>query len=280
MNKPDVLIIGSGIMGTSLAKSARSSGLSTLVIGGDVPASLAAVGIIRVSWLPTQRDKERTLRSLALYRENSLLLNAGALFQTSRKEPLTEKLVSDFYAVNVDEALNEPDIHETVLGIQDCQAYTALSGSLPIPNLCTFVATGSDSARFGRTEIAKVSYGATSLYESKWASTSSVRIHQCLPYQILARTETPTVIRIGSSTALHAADAVPRLRNMVKSSPYTYRVPGRERVLVGSRVYAKNSFALHWEDNYKLCRVYGFGKMGFALAPALAEELIQTIVKR
>ena len=108
------------------------------------------------------------------------------------------------------------------------------------------------------------------------SAAHAFHIHNVRPYQLLAFTRSADFVRIGSSTANRSEPTVDRLRDMIARSPADPFVQLGGAIRIGVRLHVTGSFAQDWVTP-RLCFVYGFGKMGFALAPALAQEVIQKL---
>lgn len=261
-------------MGSSLRRAAERYGLSVLVISQKMSNSYAAVGVIREAWLPTRRDKDRTQESLAFYRNNDMLLADNIAMTTSAKN-LIPKEKADFFAVNINKALLYPDIEARVVSIKEDCIWTDSSDCYKA-KIGIVAALGPNTLDFVNSGNSHISYGATRIIDRGKLPTN-LMIHQWKPYQLLTLTYSETYTRIGSSTSSKEENAFPNFVRMASESPEAYHLYGG-KVLVGARLHSDHeTYAEHWVSK-RLCFLFGFGKMGFALAPSLAEEVITKLV--
>lgn len=268
----ELIVVGDGIMGSSIARAAHRRRCEVLMIAnGAMSGSRAAAGIVRLGWMHSKVQRERTLRSLELYRESGLLLADRGLRSSYRTPEQEPKLVWDWYVVDVASSFVLPNVFGTVVAADE-SGVTLDSGQRITAKCGVVIAAGPGSAAFG-APIIKRSYGATAVGPAT-PGMAPLRIHTVRPYVDLMATNHHGQARVGSSTTKHDTEAVDALRKMMLSFPS--QLPEVADHIIGVRAYTAlnpaEAFDIVWNGNMAI--VAGFGKFGYALAPAIAEEVV------
>jgi hypothetical protein len=238
---PDLVILGAGIAGRSIAWAAAAAGLTYRLLDPALPeaGSPAALALVRLCWhAPAERPL--VAASLACYADRNLILTKGALtVRRGRERPDPDWLV-------INTAL-------------------ALAGEEAEP----LMGTGAEAARLGVVDCRALDGRRT------WGATLALGPRRGLPltvwhlrpYHSVALVSAPGYCRFGSSTAPTRALAVARLLDDAAACGVDAR---GAVVIVGQR--AALPCVVRWEG--RTCRFGGFGKLGYALAPALARRVV------
>lgn len=274
----DFIVIGAGIAGQSAVRSIRARGMSVLLLSQYDPmmGSNAAVGVIRVAWFKSPKQRLRVRRTLDIYRENKWLI-AKEADVTSWQRPGIMKREKDHFLVDVPLTLGEPTL-ETLVERIEYPTVIHRAGSA-FARTGIIVAAGVNTPSFGGPN-GKRSYGATYVEPSQ-PGKAGLAIHRVRPYNCIHAGYGVTT-RIGSSSCLSIADALPRLNKAVANCPQRgISVPEGAFVVQGARLHSEYDLSKDYEPLRigNITYLSGFGKMGFSLAPAIAEEVVNSYLK-
>ena len=286
-----IVVVGAGIAGTCVATVAREAGLRAIVIDtpppkGFVSGSRAAIGIMRVAWMKTPRQKARCRRSIQWYKDHGLLLGTTAEVSTYTKaQPRT---VADYFQVDVANALITPDYTELVTRANEYGVFTD-TGLMYPASLAVVICAGPQSPMFGGPQFDHNTIGATFIGPPE--PGSGLRVHRYTPYKCLAISREAHCTRLGSSTVhvpysnephikgQHPVDSLQQL--MRRCGPEFADPTRRATPLIGMRAHDKNltdDYNPVWLND-RLVRFAGLGKLGYSLAPAVAEEIVTALVR-
>lgn len=294
MNEYDVVIIGAGVAGSCAARVAHERGLTACIVSDpDAPpaASRAAIGVIsghnhylkhnKANWT---LQAARTTRSIACWRTWGLLCSDTAL--TSDWRAPSVALVKDgYYVVDVDRALLQPDYLGRALRVEQQRVWMNGWAHPLTARYGVIVAAGPSAPLFG-VPILKQSFGATLVYDGLApAERQTAYRYRSTPYSSMTLMFNGRTLRVGSSDVTKIEQAVGRLDAHVQKLPGQLQslLPlGIEPVYrVGQRVNTA-SLETPWNPLYdgRVVHVTGLGKLGYALAPAAAHEVIEYFLQR
>ena len=288
---PHIIVVGAGIAGTCIATVAREAGLSALIIDsppppGFVSGSRAAIGIMRVAWMKSVPQKNRCRRSIEWYKAHNLLLNSTARVSLySKPEP---REVADYWQVDVSNALSTPDRVDTVVKASQEGVITA-AGVIYPARLGVVIAAGPQSPLLGGPQFDHVTIGATFIGPPE--AGSGLRVHRYSPYHCLAISREAHCTRLGSSTVhvpyspnphIKVHNPVDTLQGLMKRCGGEFADPTRRATpLIGMRAHdaaLTEGYEPLWLEE-RLVRFAGLGKLGYSLAPAVAEEIVAQLMR-
>jgi hypothetical protein len=266
----DILIVGAGIMGQRLRVEARKQGLTALIVANPAraAASACAVGVIATgSNFMGPDERALTARSVQIYRQEGFLFAEGA---TRLRRNGQEQQSHRHYGVDVRALLSEPaDIGRAVTSVAPYRVstldhdYTA--------RLAVFVAAGTGSERLGYPYELARTFGATAITDD--AGPDGLRIFMTSPYQGVNFLRHNGEARIGSSSCTTGLmDAGSVLARTLSHCPPDFN-PQDSELALGVRVHAPEAERVFIASE-GLTFIAGLGRVGFSIAPALAERLI------
>lgn len=267
MPKSDVIVVGSGIGGSSLVRALRARGIETTLISVGVGGSSAGLAISRPSYLPAEHRwaLAPSLRTLA---EDGATVFNGALVTSYQRPGEDPRVQKDWAAIEPDEALLAADVPGWADAISATEVSVAGTRFEARDALVWCDGEGSGD----RT------YGVTWLHPDPDALTErGLRVHHLAPYKTLSSVSFESGARFGSSSASEPGEALEKARKMfalatelgwlanVKGWGYT----GGCRVNRPAHLERREDGALRWG---------GFHRSGYSLAPALAPRLVDEIL--
>lgn len=262
---PDLLIVGAGIMGVSVAWAAAEAGLSYTIVDANQPSgSRAALALLRGSWANGPEELAMTREALAAYAARGLLEFSGATWRNQGKE----RHDRDWYAVDPKRVLSTVSpIRAEVTAVQPYRV-TARTSELTA-RVAVICCTGADLISGVETPLGRRNWGATALLPP--ASYRGVTATQLRPYHAVGLIAGPDGRRFGSSSAAEEHPARLALRRDAEAVKLDLSVGF---LLTGRRYFAtihrlQLAPGLHW------CG--GLGRLGFALAPAIGRQLIGSL---
>ena len=256
----NVIIVGAGICGSSLARAAKAAGLGIVVVDDNRPTdSLAAAAVLRRAW---HSADETALfdRSMALYREWGVPVLSGAIVTNYRHtEP---KIDPDWHMIapalplwpaSIAGHASAIDGGVAVLG-REIEAHHVLW------------ATG----RYGGN-VSGVTHGVTWVHDDPHAALVNpqmMRVHHVAPYKSVMAGVVGKRARFGSSSANTAEKAWEQARYFKELGIREQIIEDVEgwRPVYGQRVKSAQAATLG-----------GMHRTGYALAPALAERIIARV---
>lgn len=274
-DEADVVVLGAGIAGSCVAHFARRAGLTALLFDAALPdaGSPAALAVVREAWAKTPDDKAATHFALAHFGGLGALTSLPAAI-IPRNGP--HSLQYDWAVIDPARALL-PHTRATATDLHFQRRVVTLGGFYRAhARLAVVVCCGIHNRDLGGPEAA-VTYGATALLPH--AGPPAVRVHRLRPYHNLIDAALDGQRRIGSSTSRDPAAAIPALRADLERIGLD---PDRDEddaglcYATGARAHAasRGHYATHIDGTHFLG---GFGKLGYALAPAAAYRLIERI---
>jgi len=266
----NVIIVGAGICGSSLARAAKAAGLGIVVVDDNRPTdSLAAAAVLRRAW---HSADEIALfdRSMALYREWGVPVLSSAVVTSYRgTEP---KVQPDWHMV----APALPLWAASIAGHA-----TAIDGGVAIDARPTARGPESDrtvagdrvlwaTGRYGGN-VSGVTHGVTWVHDDPIAglvNPSIMRVHHLAPYKSVMAGAVGGRARFGSSSASTSEKAWQQAREMLAEAERIGMIKDRANwePRAGVRVKAAPATTLG-----------GMHRTGYALAPALAERIIARV---
>lgn len=274
IKRPDLIIIGAGIAGISVALAAEEARLSYIMVADkkSPPGSVAALGMIYMGSF-SGRQLERARRSVILHQQRGHLLFDDVRTTDWRPGKRGDVRSVRHKAVDVSAILSavRPSVRLTgrVIGVYG-RTVSLESGQGLYAGRGVIVCTGADTLLDVPTPE-KISYGATLQYASagKWAA-----LHRIRPYHDVSLVDNGKVMLVGSSSTDNPGDAIGAVKAMASMTPFV--LTGQPDILTGRRAFwgnpQKSLEPLYQGD---VCYFGGLGKAGFALAPAIGQEIVQ-----
>lgn len=106
----DITVVGNGVGGTSVVREAMRRGHRVKLIGGAAAASLAALAVVKRSYISEEPDADEAVKyALLAYEAAGCEVIQGANVTT--KHRLKPRFESDWYGVDPTPYLLRPDIH-------------------------------------------------------------------------------------------------------------------------------------------------------------------------
>lgn len=262
-----VVVIGSGIAGSSVARCARTAGHRVTVVSAGRENSRAAAAVLRGAYhRRRQLEVAQFARSLALYGQWGVDVQPGAWvtnYRTPGKPPHHD---TDWYLLDPAAPLVEPDIAGRAMP-HNC--------GVLVHDVCEIDADAviwCPGAKLGDV----VTYGVTWVHDDPRALTQPdlLRIHHIAPYKTLAAGVVGGHARLGSSSAGTEDLALLQAHRML----HVARDVGIIRDTAGWQAVAgkrtKTDLAGQTGIHHGLG---GLHRTGYALAPARAERLVSTL---
>jgi hypothetical protein len=257
-----LIIIGSGIAGSCLAREARDQGIETTVVADSIGNSQVALAVLRPSYLPaTQRAA--MFESLEIYRKWGVDVIDGAIVTTYRDDSVREQ--NDWWAVDPLSPLIKPDLIGTATALSDTSIRIndeTLTGKI----------VWCDGKGIGR-----YTYGSTYVHDDPNAVTTDLSVHNVAPYKTVVATRVGSVARIGSSSASTMTKGVAqgeKLLDLAIRLGWLTTLDGWIRI-DGERL--QRSEFLDRSAPKGAWRWSGFHRSGYSLAPALAKNVLETV---
>lgn len=289
----DLIVVGSGIAGTAVTRAARERGVSVLLLDGRRPeaASPAAEGIVRVGWVP-KAQQGLARRSLDLLRSWGVLVEGPASISSWQWPEEKRQEDADYAACDVRRTLLEPDVVTEIVSVigkrvVDHTGRTFWAGTAVV------VATGALAMGLGYVPASarvRTTWGATVVSGEVLQHRTRFRVHRLRPYTCASLVSHPSMTdtRLGSTTANKQERAIEMAYDFRHSTPGDMRALflDRTRLLTGQRLHVTPSIAGHfsapywWHPNGAGVTFAGLAKNGYTLAPALGEEIVETLWKR
>lgn len=258
----EVIVIGAGICGSSLARAAVAAGYPVMLISDDSRPreSLAAVAVLRRAW---HKGEERGYvdRSMALYREWGVPVISGAVV-TNYRFPGIVRLDPDWHMIAPEGPLCTPDVR----GHAELSDEGVDVGTTRYPASNVLWATG----RYG-PHTGGISYGVTWVSDDPadaLVSPESLRVHHIAPYKTVVAGVVGGRARYGSSSAATDVKAISAAHGLMEIGIREGIVrPSRSWYPILGRRVRHAPFAT----------LGGMHRTGYALAPALAEIAVSMI---
>ena len=303
--QPDIIIIGNPVAGRSVKWAADEAGLTSVIIDGrlDHPGSPAAIGLIRETWMHSKPQKFRCGRSVGIYAKRGLLINTNVQADSLAKRGVFTDL-DGAYVVDVERAMGPADIEAIVTAINGrtvlYEAADGQTGGTLTARLGIFVCAAHKSNLLTARPIEKVTFGATMYSDQENAGqpvSPFAQVRRVRPYVDITVCSNGRSVWAGSSTGDSPESAKANAIDLLAA----VKVRLRGWWLIGTRAPApgdiQESFAPYWTTGHKpdqikagagegvkienhageiapVCTLAGFGKFGYSLAPAVAEEAI------
>lgn len=262
---PDVLIVGAGIMGISLAWAAASLGLRTSLLAPDEqPASAAALALIRLAWAGSPQERLWTQEALDEYERRGLLVASGGLWRNAGKE----RLDKDWHAVDPVRAL--ASVPRIPGRIADAGPYRVRleDGREMRAKRAVLLCLGADTLPALTFPEGKITWGATAILPP---AGRGLTVTQIRPYHVIGDVSSPAGRRLGSSTGTTGEHILQRLGE--DAAKIGVDLSGQP-FLAGRRFASETKYrnlapGLWW------CG--GLGRLGYALAPGLAKRILREV---
>lgn len=254
----DLVVVGNGVAGSSVARAARERGLSVLVVGNGAPAaSSAALCVVRPAWLPREARPDVAAAVAAYEAVGAIVAATADVSSWVNPEPETRggwwAVDPARWTVPLDEAATWPEVPEA---------------------RATVVCLGAAGDRAGTRR-----WGATAVHRAVTLTGPIVRAHASRPRRVETAVRVGRTWRVGSTVAPTEAVAVDRLGALVAASPVLDRLGDPLDVVTGLRLYADDGSRLRRRLGPTTWALDGFGRLGFSLAPAAARFLVDEVAE-
>ncbi len=260
----DLTVVGNGVAGSALARLARADGLSVKVVGGPPSASLAALAVLKLSYLAAEPDAAEAIAfALEQYRDAGCQVIEGAWVSSKQKpEPVRQ---ADWWAIDPTPYLVQPDFTGKVsAGWRDPQSDV------------TIHATGAAGIE------GKLTYGVTWYNAAHWAlKVDGMAVHRFAPYKSADAVRYRNGCRLGSSSSKTLAGArteAGRIFDEAKQQGWIGTDSGWVAI-VGTRVQ-RERLVENLNDDGTLFSFGGFHRSGWSLAPIRAKQLLDELLAR
>lgn len=276
----DLIIVGSGIAGSSVYYAAYAAGLNPVIISeSDENASRAALAVINRGFFSRSKHRETfqalTDESIDLYDEWGLVHNPGPaqvrLFWSSRQR--RGKMIS----VDPEKALVKPHVKERVAAVyaDDFARVTLANGRDLVARRGVVVCVGSPM--LGGPAASHYDYAVSGIVEALQEETV-IHAYRSAPYTDYYRVDYKTHARVGVTFG-HSANMA---RNLL-----THEVAGLIRrgeavtdYRVGQRYYGGGDGPIEMPAGSGIWYITGLGRYGYSLAPAYAQYVVAQIKRR
>lgn len=256
----DITIVGNGVGGSALAREATKRGHRVKLIGGAAQASLAALAVVKESYIGREPDAAEAIQyALLAYEAAGCEVVRGASVTT--KTRLEPKLESDWYAVDPIPFLLKPDYTSSQIrpGWRDPEADA------------TVHATGAAGLEGRKT------FGVTWVNgDPRALRVTGLSVHRYAPYRSADAIAFRSGCRLGSSASaslLGARSEGSRLMDVARQLGWVAADSGWAQI-VGVRVQRADLIEQIRPD---LWTFGGFHRSGWSLAPLRARDLLERL---
>jgi len=254
----DIEVYGAGIIGSTITRMARDRGLTVTLIDPqpEHAASRASIAIIRLAWHQPGHDRRRANYGLGWLAARGWRYAAGATI-TNYRTPGRAHPDRDYHLIHPTRPLLEPDRAERDPDAPPPALTVTATGVCAIPDT-------ENRSQWGWTATADGDLG------------DDLRIHHYAPYKAIAAAQVGTQIRVGSSTHRDLARAETMIEEMLHRAIDVGLVPpdiDGWHFEAGCRPIDGSGGRPRW-DGPGHVTVTGTGKVGYALAPAIATEVL------
>lgn len=261
-----LIIVGAGLAGSWLVRAARDRGIDATLIGdaSGEPSTAAAVGLLRLTHLP-EADRPLLPQSLRAWANHGAAVHTGA--QVSRWDRDGVTYQPDWHVVDPDRACIEPHLYGRAIPVAPGRVRVGddeLAGTV----------VWCDGAGDGRR-----TYGVTWVHEDPRALKHPLAVHHVAPYKVLAAASFPTGCRLGSSSTRDpgsAAEAAIKLLSLAVQRGLTDSADGWVAVS-GTRLHRHETLTA--DGPFGAYRWSGFHRTGFGIVPAMAGQVLRTVLK-
>jgi hypothetical protein len=266
-----IIVVGAGIVGSSLSRHLDDRGISHLLISEPNPASEAAFALLRRGY---HHGDQLALfdRSLELYRKWNMNVTEGGYVTNYRKPGREARYEEDWHALDPREPLIVPHVsayaeaHPQGVKVGDGNNAELIKADRVL------WATGAR-----HPDAIGVTYGVTWTHPSRSALvTSRLRLHHFAPYKTIACGWIGDLVRLGSSSASSAPAAMEQARKMLLAAHEV----GMVTTLSGwtAEVGMRCKDVDQDRENSSFHQpVLGFHRTGYAIAPAATERIVEAL---
>lgn len=270
-----IIVIGSGIAGSSAARVAREMGHNVCVVdkAPALAASRVSLATIRPSWYG-QDDQKLISQSWEYYKSWGAAITQEALVSDwkSKQEP---KIQDGWWLADPLIPLVTPDIIGEVASIKNKNV--TLSNGETLTSDAVYIATGVHDSSFYADF--KPYAGATLISKTANVVGSLLRVHKLRPYYDLTAGMTSDGCRLGSSISVDPDKAVSDVWEMLDIANNLKIVTKANdwKLVLHFRAKPKSKNVLRPENGQKITKINGLHRSGYGLCPALAEKWIKSI---
>jgi DNA-dependent RNA polymerase auxiliary subunit epsilon len=256
----DLIVVGAGIAGSSVYRAAKAAGLDVLLVSYGQPDSLAALAALRGAY---HKGPEIPLfrRSLELLNEWACVVEETATVTSYRHERTI--VDSDWYLVDPAKPLVQTDIVAKA---------TEIPGGVELSTGEELKADNVVWATGVRGGVGRVTHGYTMVHDDPEVLEpgvfSSMRVHHLAPYKAVMAGVVDGKVRLGSTSASSELKAREQVQKMLEAS---FNV-GMITTVDGWRLEYGQRIQSETKEHFS-----GFHRTGYALAPAMAERLVERL---
>ena len=264
--KTDLIVVGAGIAGSSLARAARARGLEVTVVSLGTPDSTAALAALRGAY-HKGAEIPRYARSVELLLEWGCVVAEGATV-TNYRSPGVERLDLDWLLIDPIKPLVAPDIDSWATQVDANTVkldISHFSQELTAEHIVFCVGAHRESGR--------ISHGYTMSHPDPGALVRShMRVHHMAPYKSVMMGLVNGQPRLGSTSAPTEGQARAQIAKMLDAADDAGLITTRSGWIAeyGRRVQVSDRLT---PGNFG-----GFHRTGYALAPAMAEEFVEVFL--
>jgi NADPH-dependent 2,4-dienoyl-CoA reductase/sulfur reductase-like enzyme len=255
-----LIVVGAGIAGSSLTYAARELGHTVTLVDAapEAAASRLAHAVLRLGW---HRGDDRVRARLARERYASLgALRTETALCTHWRTDRTVR-TEDYALIDPLAPLIAPDRRATARRIAD--------GCVELADYTLVGDVAVDATGTGGAD--RLSYGAVATRELEL--DEPLTVHHYAPRRSIVLSAIDGRARLGGSTGATARSAALSLQRMLAIAERVGMIESADGwdVSVGVRGHRSNPIERLDARTYRLA---GFGRVGYALAPAVALELL------
>ena len=270
-----IIVIGSGIAGSSAARVGRSMGHEVTVIdkSPESSASRVALATIRPSWFGDE-DQSLIEKSWEYYQSWGAAITQEALV-SDWKNAETPKTQGGWWLADPLIPLVKPDLIDEVASIENTSV-KLISGS-SVDGDAIYIATGVHDKSF--YSDFKPYAGATLISKTAKVKNCLLRVHKLRPYYDLTVGMTSDGCRLGSSISVDPQKAVSDVWGMLETA-YNLEIVTKSddwQLVLHFRAKPTSKNVLRPENGQKITKINGLHRSGYGLCPALAEKWIKSI---
>lgn len=256
----ELTIVGAGVAGSALVREAELRGHRTKVLGGPPGASLAALSIVKASYVPDPDAKQAVEYALAAYRAAGCEVIEGANVTSNRAPEPKREL--DWYAVQPATYLVRPQFNtiEVPPDWRDPDADW------------TIHATGASGLP------GKVTFGSTWVNgDPRALRLEGLAVHRYAPYRSADAVRFKSGCRLGSSSSVTidgARKEAGRIFDVAKERGWIGVTSGWAQI-IARRVKREELTTV--DPEARLATFGGFHRSGWSLAPLRAAQLLERL---
>ena len=271
----DLIVVGAGVAGSSVARHALAAGLNPIVVGSAYDrASDNALCVMRAGWFDKDGLRTEARYAAAYYRDCGAMVAETGLVSRAGKEP---KLQADYFGIDPWKPLVTPDVEARVVEVGD--GSVTLDTGEKLAGAAVALCAGVGNVELAGYAPKELLWGSTGVFVNAFLP-HPVRVHHFGPYSNIMAAQVGITVRIGSSKAPNPEQARERLVAMVNKAREAGMLDGMPddySITTGRRVMPSGEPATVRRVSDRVWTLAGLGRVGYALSPARGQQLVAQV---